>query len=336
MATRNGFLFIGDPHMDLRTPGKRMDARFHEVVADKLGQAAKIARHLKLIPVCLGDLFNRATISKNDIHAYNPMLVHTIRALLRFDQPLLTLDANHDKRESEASEKDCISVLREAGLVELIDNPEFFRVFELPGRKVALCATPYGHPIPDREVQRTPEIDFLIRITHADIAFDGAYPNSIEAFEISGCDMVVNGHIHGTKRPLQKGTTTWFNPGNITRLSIDMVDHIPCVWSYRPDYEGTDEWPAGIERHPLSYQKKVFDLAGKMVNAEAEEQGDAEMPALSSLFVDLFRDDAALDEAADSREGVERIMSQALEQAAISHEAKILVGQVIERAFAGD
>jgi hypothetical protein len=89
-------------------------------------------------------------------------------------------------------------------------------------------------------------------ITHHDLAFEGAYPGATHLFEIMGCDLVINGHMHLTKPPIQKGATTWFNPGNITRQSKDTAGHIPSVWEVLDTKQ-----PA--TRIPLVYAAKIFD-----------------------------------------------------------------------------
>lgn len=85
-----------------------------------------------------------------------------------------------------------------------------------------------------KEFLEKEKINEVIWFTHHDLAMNGAYPNSIALKDILGVDKVINGHIHGTKEPVKVEKTIYYNPGNITRLSYDMLGHSPAVWVYSP------------------------------------------------------------------------------------------------------
>ena len=122
-------------------------------------------------------------------------------------------------------------------------------------------------------------VDSIVWITHHDLEFEGAYPKSIPTHEIEGCTLVVNGHMHLTKKIKKEGQTTWFNPGAITRQALDAMEHIPRVWAL--DASGR------IEPIELTYVKDIFDLTGRLVDSIEREESEEE--ALESAFVQLIQ-----------------------------------------------
>ena len=53
-----GVLYIGDPHVWSKKPGRRRDEDFLATILGKLGQAAEIANKNHLWPICPGDLLH--------------------------------------------------------------------------------------------------------------------------------------------------------------------------------------------------------------------------------------------------------------------------------------
>jgi DNA repair exonuclease SbcCD nuclease subunit len=111
-------------------------------------------------------------------------------------------------------------------------------------------------------------------IAHHDIAFPG-YPGAlIECREIPGVDAVINGHIHKSSEPVIRGATTWWNPGNITRINRGDATraHVPAA--LRIDVSPTG-WTTNRITLPHEPFEKVFhpEIVGDSV-----ELGD-------SLFV---------------------------------------------------
>lgn len=112
--------------------------------------------------------------------------------------------------------------------------------------------------------------DEVIWITHHDLAFEGHYPFSRPLHPIDGVDMMINGHIHDTKKPVRVGLTSCYNPGNITRLSIDMDKHIPSVWSWSPFDEESMASAQGVKvpklhQHVLKFAppEEIFNYEGR-------------------------------------------------------------------------
>ncbi len=63
-TTCNGFLFIGDPHLDIKKPGRRLDENFAETVLGKIDFCINYANDHDLVPVFLGDLFDNNVVPK--------------------------------------------------------------------------------------------------------------------------------------------------------------------------------------------------------------------------------------------------------------------------------
>lgn len=127
--------------------------------------------------------------------------------------------------------------------------------------------------------KQTHQIHQIIWLTHHDLALGGHYPNALPVKEIIGVDMVINGHMHDTKKPVKVNHTVYYNTGNITRLSIDTINHKPAVWEFSPFHvtyeygkrvgEGmasiTAETVNELTPYYLNVQegKDVFNLEGK-------------------------------------------------------------------------
>jgi hypothetical protein len=283
----NGLLHIGDPHISSRRPGTRNDVGFTSVVIDKLRQAAVIANKRKLIPIILGDLFDR----EDDTDA--EMMTLLIRVLNEFDIKPFVLSGNHDLSETVLTDDTALAVLREADVVNVIDESGYFLLARLHDgdsfKTVAVGGSPHSSAVPslitevDCNGLNGARPDVFGWITHEDMAFDGAYPGSKPLVEIDGCSWVVNGHMHLTKPPVTVGNTVWHNPGNITRQSKDCARHVPSVWEMNA---------AGrMKQIPLVYVEDVFDAVKGYVNPD---HMGAEIN-ITSTFVEMLvkaRDDA--------------------------------------------
>lgn len=119
------------------------------------------------------------------------------------------------------------------------------------------------------ELKKRLNVDTCILITHHDLAFTGYYPNCQPIQNIIGCDMVINGHIHDRKMPINLGKTFFFNTGNISRLSTDTFDHIPAIFTYMGKGKfGNNEFTQTIQ--PLTL--KLIDKQNKTL--QLEQGGD--------------------------------------------------------------
>lgn len=308
----NGLLFIGDPHLSSRRPGRRTDANFAGTVLNKLSKAFSIAREGGLQPVILGDLFDRA--GEQDL-----MVLSGLLHLLRDHRDVgglipVTLAGNHDMKDATISGDTALAVVHESGLLRVLEDAVPFPVYRMADKHgeqghciavlipysygqeyrllengvqsgdiaTALCLGP-EQPLSTVMAPNAP----VIALTHADFAFAGAYPGAKEIVEIHGVDMVVNGHMHKLCPTVRRGGTLWWNPGNITRMSMDCEGHAPRVWSW---LLGEDTL-TGIH---LPHEKFVFNRVGvavepdvKGLKAEISNQPDT---LVSSRFVEMLKE----------------------------------------------
>lgn len=319
----HGLLFIGDPHLWSHKPGRRRDASFQKTVLGKITQAAAISNERKLWPIFLGDLFHAP--DDNDL----PMLVELVRVLELFERTPVTLEGNHDKQSLELSTDNPLALLKEVGRIEVISHPGAWAELELSaedGRRhrVLVGGSPYGHALPTTFKQafgsdRPAHVDTALWLTHEDLAFEGAYPGSLPLQPIVDVDMVVNGHMHGTKTPVRVEDTAYYNPGNITRVSVDMAEHLPAVWEWTPfDNPGMASTSGrrvpALTRHVLEHRPaaETFDFEGRHTAGatlvKAVEVGEEE-----SMFVSIMRNEPQThrtDDATYARETLTHLLDE--------------------------
>lgn len=252
-----GFLFVGDPHLTSIKPGSRLDINFTETVLDKINQAVEIALKENLYLIFLGDLFH--TEKENNIE----LLTKLIRILKKLPEPCASIGGNHEKKEIHLTDSVAISLLREAGILYTLEKNQLWKTFLIENTSVHIGSTPYGLDIPKEvQVPETENSSFTIWLTHHDLDFGNSYPGVIPLHEIKNVQLLVNGHIHTTKKPKTLGHMVAYNPGNITRMSRDCQDHIPSVWMWKPSLGQT------LEPIVLKYEKNVFDMVGFQITTE--------------------------------------------------------------------
>lgn len=284
MFKAEGLLFIGDPHVSSRRPSRRTDRNFGDTVLNKIAAALEIANERHLIPVFLGDFFDRPVEEDEGLKTRLLRILKTC-----WCQPISVL-GNHDIAHADLGDGDSVAYLAESGAIRLLDENGPAGIYELGGRKIAIGSTPHGKSIPhDVSGMFNEEHEGVIWLTHHDIAFESSYPGSLAPHEIQGCKLVINGHMHLTKKMVQAGSTAWINPGNITRMAIDAADHVPRVWELRGDGK--------ITPHELPHEKAVFNFTGLLVDSispgeynpdHEQEDAEGEPTTWRSNFVDLL------------------------------------------------
>jgi predicted phosphodiesterase len=277
-----GLLFIGDPHVSSKIPGRRLDADFCETVCGKLDQAFSIAAQGDLYPVILGDLFDDERDSKP------AMLTRLIRSLASATIKPLTIVGNHEKTQFYLTDDTALAAIREAGLIDTLERAGARVVVLIGDKRVLIGGTPYGQdfPVSVQELRDKHDADWVIWLSHHDLAFQGAYPGSLPIVEIKGVDMLVNGHMHKPTPPVQTGSMTAFNPGNIVRMSVDCRDQKPAVWSWEPSL-GRD-----LFRIELRHKADVMNLEGYVFNPAASQsvpEARADLMIKESMFARLLK-----------------------------------------------
>ncbi|MBX7073834.1 MAG: metallophosphoesterase [Pirellulales bacterium] len=225
MAERDyqGLLLIGDPHLEGRVPGHRKD-EYPRVILDKLAWCLDYARGERLLPIILGDLFDKPRD--------NPTwMIGELLSL--FTGEIIGLYGNHDCADPALCDHDSLSLLVRAGRLRLVDEASPWRG-EMNGRSVVVGGSSYRCPLlkqfdPQRNGDAAPPL--VVWLAHHDILIPGYDAGRVVPVEIPGVDLVVNGHIHRRLEDIQTGGTLWLTPGNISRRSRSdaTCDHTPAV-----------------------------------------------------------------------------------------------------------
>ena len=201
-----------------------------------------------------------------------------MRILKSFPHRPLVNVGNHDIEHTTLSDGDSLALLGLCDVVDVVSRSGPAVELQLPDRRLGIGVTPFGQPIPENVSGSFAEVASLAWFTHHDIAFDRGYPGALPPFAVEGCDLVVNGHIHRTHKPVRAGRTRWANPGNIARQSVDLLDHVPRAWVLGPDGE--------LEPQVLPHEADVFDLTGRLVQPASEGRVAG---AVESAFVSLLK-----------------------------------------------
>jgi predicted phosphodiesterase len=260
-SSYDGVLLIGDPHAASKVVGFRKD-NYPRTVLRKLEWCLRYAEESRLLPVCLGDLFHVPRDNAN-------WLLAELIALLA-GRGVCGVYGNHDVRESALGEDDSLNVLVTAGAYRLLTPEDPWRGI-VGGWRAAVFGISWNQPL--RGIQRWPEDELVLLVTHHDMGFIGYEQARISCAELEGVDLAVNGHIHRRLEPQIVGGTRWLNPGNIVRVSRSDVSRtfVPSVLVLVPDGEELrEEWVAV----PHEAYEDVF-----------HEGVEEDVPGAESMFV---------------------------------------------------
>ncbi len=315
----NGVLVIGDPHVGSRRPGRRKDAIWPQAVLGKLERCVAIANERQLAVVILGDLFDRPV--ETDVALKNQL----IRILKGFRHRPIVNVGNHDIQHTTLTDSDSLALLGRCAVVDVVATSAPVAEFQIGERRIGVGMTPYGQAIPTDARGSFSGVDLRAWFTHHDIAFDGGYPGAVPPFAVEGCDVLINGHIHKTQKSILAGRTRWLNPGNITRQSVDLVDHVPRAWLL----DGSGE----LEAQALPFESNVFDLTGRVVDAADEAAVAREV---ESAFVTLLQAESSTElkrsgDGAIIRDEIEAKFAADSTSDAVRAIVRSLLGEAVER-----
>ncbi|MGE4290788.1 MAG: metallophosphoesterase [Desulfovibrio sp.] len=231
-----GIFFVADPHVADIPPGHRLPG-YREQILDKLEKCLQEARQRSLAPVFLGDLFHWPRENSN-------ALLVALMELFRPHRPFV-LVGNHDKYQARWTRDVSLAVLREAGVVRLMDEPGPQFVLETPEGRVLVGATPDGARLPARYDRVEGDPETVLWCTHHNISFPDFLDRTGRIKELPGIDWLINGHIHRPQPQVRAGQTLWANPGNITRLTFSRrsLERVPAAAIWRPGCEELESWP---------------------------------------------------------------------------------------------
>lgn len=283
-----GILFIGDPHLDGRVPGFRKDD-YPEVVLKKLEWCLEYAAQNSLVPAILGDLFQRPRDNPNWL---------IVRLIQMFHREIVGIYGNHDVHENWLKDDDSLSLLVKSNRLTLVDEKRFVTA-NIGGQEVVIGGTPWGRDLPEsfetfemgqRKTQATLFDDASSESTNQRLVFWMAHMNladsdseiagTIAAYPIPGIDAVINGHIHTRREPEVTGETTWFTPGNISRLKRSDAgrEHVPSVLRVDIDDAGWNARQIEVPHRPFA---EVFFET--VISKDTEMEASGFIAGLSDL-----------------------------------------------------
>ncbi|WP_315923017.1 metallophosphoesterase [Mesorhizobium sp. SP-1A] len=280
-----GILFIGDPHLSSKKPGRRKDGNFSATVLKKIEYAINICNERRFVPCFLGDMFDDA-VEKDE--SLKTKLIRILRQC--WTTPISNV-GNHDKVNDTLTDSDTLAIIAESGVLNVCTKAGAFETFKIGDKIVGLGATPYGQSFPTDARPFFGQVDQIVWLTHHDVAFENPYPGSVAPQAIIGCKLVVNGHMHLRKNVVRVGATVWFNPGNIIRQHVDAIDHEPAVFALTAK--------GSLEKFVIPHEKIIFDLTGKLIDAISP--GEAPTPEsnkdFDSAFVNLLNANSSMEMA---------------------------------------
>jgi hypothetical protein len=219
-----GVVFIGDPHIEARQPGFRKD-NYPEAILRKLEWVFGYARTGRLLPIFLGDLFERPRDNPN-------RLINRMLDLFN-EQLSFTIFGNHDCSEPQLTEDDSLAILLKGSRLRLLGEGPFASApwihVDLGGRQLVVGGASYRQRLPQDFADARGSADWVVWITHHDINDSSEQKPGLKVKEIRGIDAIVNGHIHQRREPIVRGHTQWWTPGNISRRS-----RAEAVTAHRP------------------------------------------------------------------------------------------------------
>jgi predicted phosphodiesterase len=230
----NGLFLVADPHVAANPPGQRLNSYCADIL-DKIEACLKESAKRGLVPVFLGDLFHWPRENPNKL------LVDLIE-LFRDYRPFI-LVGNHDKYQARFTSDVSLAVLEVAGVIRLMNEPGEQFILQTDQGNALIGAAPDGFPIP-KSYEREEGLVSVLWLTHHNIAFPDYEKPHYSIKDIPGIDWVINGHIHRPKDTVKKGSTTWANPGNITRMVFcrGALEKIPQASIWKPGIDDLEKW----------------------------------------------------------------------------------------------
>ena len=183
----DGLLVIGDPHIGLAPPGSSHRRRLAGSILAKLERCVSIANDRDLVPVILGDLFDRPV--EPDVALKSQL----IRMLQGFRRRAIVNVGNHDMAHTTLSDGDSLALLGLCDVVDVVASSGPVASIEMKTHRLGLGMTPYGQAIPQDVSGSFAQADRLAWFTHHDIAFDASYPGAVPPHAIAGCDLSSTG-----------------------------------------------------------------------------------------------------------------------------------------------
>lgn len=242
-----GLVFIGDLHLAGRNVGFRKDI-YPETMLSKLAYALDLAKKRNYLPLFLGDLFHWPKDNPNWILVKLCQLLET---------PLYGIYGNHDCSTNQLSINDSLEILIQAGRFILLDD--ILLSVTINSQSVLVGGCSWNREI-SKEMQQelTRHSNTVFWLFHQDWAFQQTTYFGKPLCNILGVDFAVNGHIHLPYPDEVMGSTHWFNPGSLTRISRDKKNRDRAVQILAFEYQ--EKWQNLLFEVPHQRFEDVFYL----------------------------------------------------------------------------
>jgi DNA repair exonuclease SbcCD nuclease subunit len=272
---KEGFLLIGDPHLDSKTPLARID-NYRETTINKLRSLLQLAIDKKVRAVITtGDVFNRYDVPIS----YLNEVVHILREYRFNGIEVYSIIGNHDipRNNMDYFKNTPLSLLFKSGLVKKIGSGKDDRL--VIGETVV-----YGLNYKEKlsEIE-TPRDGYLNKILVMHYATENTVPaDNVPLVDLESFDIVFAGHDHMYYEPIITEDLEVYRPGSFTRRTKDEynLERDIIVCHSKGDYEVEELILPGVEPAVSVFKDKVF-------NQDIE---DLYNNNYSSLFSDLSED----------------------------------------------
>jgi len=223
-------LFIGDPHLDSRTPLSRLDD-YRVTTINKLDNLLTLAVRKKAKYVVMtGDMFHRSDIPMSYLN-------EVLRMLKKFKAEgveVYSLIGNHDLPHNimEYFNRTPLAVLFASGLVKRLSTIAF--------DNSVIHGLNFTESIDNvMTVEDKKNILVMHYATDNTVPADNVPLEDLEAF-----DIVVAGHDHMYYEPLHGLNVTVYRPGSLTRRSKEQynLDRVITVYMYDDELDSMTEF----------------------------------------------------------------------------------------------
>lgn len=248
------FLFVGDPHNQVRTPSNRVDA-FHTTYQKKVEEIKQIAKDEQVKAILQpGDFLNSPQYNNDFIMkvvrqwSFVPEKYELLEDLrqgkgepqdialrLQEDIPYIGAIGNHELigESLKSYQRTSLAFLEEIGFMKMASREEPIIFTDDDGTKVAITATHYHHGMDEPEHVNDYIIDekagdIHIHMVHGYLAHinlgDLITHTLVDAVKETKADVTLAGHDHVGFSPVEIDGKLFANPGSMTRTKADVKE----------------------------------------------------------------------------------------------------------------
>lgn len=298
---------VNDVHASDRAPANRLDTYTQDIFT-KLDEITRLVdqNNVAFVVFC-GDLFHTPQASR----VTHQLVGQWLDIVTSFDCDVFIVPGNHDLAAGriESLPKQPLGILGRAPNVHIFTDPKK----TLRG-VLAIKGIPWSYRMDANSMRDAvnPEKPIDLIITHAPITRqpNPFYP-TIQPEQLAGLAPVIAfGHMHPPEAPYKVGSTTFVNPGALSRGALDETDlhRTPQIAFHM---QSTDPFKHSVEYIKLKTAKpssEVFKVEAAKVNRENSEAVETFLQSLDATTIDAVTIEslcARIDTMTDDREVAE-------------------------------